>query len=276
MTENDRHTGEAARLIAEMFDGCPAFMLVVAADGSVLYSNAKAACILEQNTVAQVMTGYDTAAITTGGNAEYVLTLNNRYYKVSAVRITWLGDRAAHLLLGVDISEAMAQNAAADAMTGIHSRQSGLDMLAQYICKAQKGDYTFTVCYFDINDMQYTNNTFGQDEGDAYIHAVVNVIKHQIRQTDFFAHMDGDAFLLIFPKCHYQIVADIMDTVMNRFNVINEMSENKPLPYSISYGVLEVNSEALLDSEHILKTVISAMEDMRDAYRARRTLPPTP
>ena len=282
MREDGNHMKEVMRLIIGILDHFPAFVLAVDKNKDVLYCNAEAARVMgkdvQKNALDQLLAGYDVDQAD-GKCTEFEIEMDNAWYKISAVKADWFDGRQAHLIMGVDITQikhseaAFMKSAKTDAMTGIHNRQSGLDFLEQAIRDVKNGGYQFTACYFDINDLKYTNDKFGHAEGDAYIQAVVAVVKNSIRQTDIFARMGGDEFLIIFPKCQYEVVDNIMSTVMTRFDVINDTSENKHIRYSISYGILEINEGIALETEYILNTLDDKMYKMKEAYKKTRKLP---
>jgi len=131
----------------------------------------------------------------------------------------------------------------------------------------QNGGEPFTVCFIDLNGLKEINDNYGHLNGDFFIITVVDVIKRAVRQTDIFARMGGDEFLILFPQCHYPVVENIMNNVTKNLDSFNA-TDTREEKYSISYGILEVRPETVaLDPQLILNTVDQRMYTMKDAYR---------
>ncbi len=268
----------AIDLVKSVLDNFPAFILVVNCDGEIIYNNNDAKNMLGEN-----ITGYSISYFFSEeeisknfkpkNRIDYEIQYESKYYKLSDVDIVWVDGELSRLIIGMDItdiktSEARFKKCATmDAMTGIYNRQVGIDYLIDYIEQLKCGGDIFTVCYIDINDLKLVNDSFGHSEGDIYILSIVNIIKATIRQTDIFARMGGDEFLILFYRCPYKIVENIMQTIMCKINLINESSKGKGVFYSISYGVMEINTETILDPEFILNSVDNKMYYMKDEYK---------
>lgn len=164
---------------------------------------------------------------------------------------------------GLKLSIDMLDSDKIDPMTGIYNKEYGHIMLNEVI--KQSGDTVSTICYLDINDLNKVNESFGQAIGDEYVMSVVSVLKTATRQSDIFARLGGDEFLLIFPKCRYEIVETIMDTVMNKLEVINKTSENK-YETSVSFGIVELLPGKFENSDKAIDAAIETMRKMKDEY----------
>ena len=52
--------------------------------------------------------------------------------------------------------------------------------------------------FIDINGLKEVNDYLGHEAGDELILSIVDIIKANIRDTDFVARLGGDEFLIIF------------------------------------------------------------------------------
>jgi diguanylate cyclase (GGDEF)-like protein len=246
-----------------LFDAFPGLALVADAGGKILYSNPYTEQLLKGGLAGDLLKKQ------LAGPEPGLTQVAGLWFK--CVRAPW---RDITLYLGVDVtdiqlsSESFMITASTDSMTGIYNRAACLDSLKNYMKQARAG-MTFSVSYFDINDLKYVNDTHGHALGDDYIQAVVTVVRESIRGTDIFARMGGDEFLVIFPQCHYAVVIDIMETIMRKLDVLNQ-SRRKAYQASVSYGVMEVSTETDLDLEYILNTVDRRMYAMKQEYKRRK------
>ncbi|MDR1531239.1 MAG: GGDEF domain-containing protein [Clostridiales bacterium] len=205
----------------------------------------------------------------------YVITAGDKWHKCLETPFESAGLGRLRLFIGIDITDLKVSTdsfmitASKDSMTGIYNRMTGIDCLNNYIRQVSSGKLTFSVAYFDINDLKYVNDNYGHIAGDNYILDVVSIVKDSIRNTDIFARMGGDEFLIIFPKCQYAVVLDIMETIMHKFDLLNQV-RRKAYNSSISYGAMELNASTDLDMEYILNTVDSRMYANKQEYKRRK------
>ena len=201
-----------------------------------------------------------------------------RWYLMVNKTIKWLDGQDRILIVGSDHSRSIFEEenltvaAYTDALTGIYNRQIGLEMLTKFINELKIGAPAFTMCFVDLDDLKYVNDRYGHSAGDLYIETIVKLIKQSIRQSDVFARMGGDEFLVIFPKCKSEVVVSIMKEVSKMLDGINENNDPKTY-YSISYGVLEVGPEDGLDMEALLAEAGALMYKMKAEYKMMRILP---
>lgn len=205
-------------------------------------------------------------------------TERGRWYYMETRLSEWHDGRKCILIVGTDYSQTVSSEedwavaAYTDHLTGLYNRQIGLDMLARFVNELKVGSPTFTMSFVDIDDLKYVNDNFGHSAGDTYILTVVDLIKKATRQSDVFARMGGDEFLLIFPKCTAEVVESILNEASKTLLKINE--SNKPRTYySISYGILEVSPEDGRDMEALLAAAGANMYKMKGEYKKTRVLP---
>ena len=192
---------------------------------------------------------------------------------------TWMNGDDCILITGTDhsrsvtIEDLLKVESFTDSLTGIFNRSIGLDMLTKVMNELKAGTMPyFTISYFDLNDLEYVNDRMGSSEGDKYILTVAELVKKSIRNSDIFARMGGDEFMLIFPKCKIDVVTSALHEVSKMLDEVNNNSKPRTY-YSISYGILEVeeNTDKTVDS--LLSSAIDLMQMMKNDYKELRTLP---
>lgn len=202
---------------------------------------------------------------------EFEIIIGSKWFKISSTDIHWDKTDHAVLLLGADITKTKRLEdkilfmATTDSMTNILNRQAGIDYVNDYIKSVNKEKIPFTVSYIDVNSLKKVNDTYGFIEGDNYIMSVVNIIRGAIRQTDIFCRMGGDEFLIIFPKCAYDVVNNIMGTIVNKLEAYS--TTEMDYTCSIAYGILEVNTESELNLNSVLGKVEEKMSIMKDEFK---------
>jgi diguanylate cyclase (GGDEF)-like protein len=83
-----------------------------------------------------------------------------------------------------------------DPLTGLLNRRAGEKRLAEDAARVKRGRGTLTIGVVDVNNFKSINDTYGHQAGDACIRHVANVIRRNIRESDWLARWGGDEFVL--------------------------------------------------------------------------------
>lgn len=201
-----------------------------------------------------------------------------RWFKMEKAPSEWSNGKPSIMIVGVDHSqyisneELLSVQTFTDSLTGIFNKKIGLELLAKFIKELEGAAPPFTMCFLDLDDLNFVNERYGHSAGDQYILTVVDLIKKSIRKTDVFARMGGDEFLVIFPKCTVSVATAILQEVTKMLDAVN--GSNQPRTYySISYGVLEIGPNDCKDMDALLSEVGEVMQKMKKDYKKTRTLP---
>jgi diguanylate cyclase (GGDEF)-like protein len=85
---------------------------------------------------------------------------------------------------------------ATDHLTGIYNRRQGEKRLAEEAARIRRSGEVLTVAVVDVNDFKAINDTHGHQVGDACIRHVADVIRRNVRESDWLARWGGDEFVL--------------------------------------------------------------------------------
>ena len=269
---------DQANLLKEITENLPAFFCAAeVGSGRVLMLNQAAADIFGDiktiDEAAEENALQATAGDRIDGRFEYNAKIGSRWYWISNFPVTWEEGQKAEVFFGVEygmlknFGDLTDEEIFSDDMKG---PANAFDRLEKQVIEYKKGTCdTFTVCYLDIDGVKMINDKLGETGGDAYIQTVIKVVKSSIRKSDLFIHIGGDDFMLIFPKCTYAVIDNIMDAVVKKLDVINIDNEME-YEYSVSYGILEVNSDSRADVDFIMSTIKQRMKDMKDLKAQNR------
>jgi diguanylate cyclase (GGDEF)-like protein len=83
-----------------------------------------------------------------------------------------------------------------DPLTGLLNRRAGEKRLAEDAARVRRGGRTLTIGVVDVNNFKAINDTYGHQAGDACIRHVADVIRRNIRESDWLARWGGDEFVL--------------------------------------------------------------------------------
>lgn len=120
-----------------------------------------------------------------------------------------------------------------DYLTGAWTREKFCSCLNSRI--KQKKCKCFSIVLIDIDDFKTINDTFGHNEGDKALIALVSVIKNVITNEDSITRYGGDEFILMLNACSAQEIEKIILKISNDLaNYCNQ--SNLPYTLNFSYG----------------------------------------
>ncbi len=167
--------------------------------------------------------------------------------------------------------EELSHFASSDSLTGILNRRMGLIKLHELIEKAKKEYLEFVVCFLDINNLKYVNDSFGHAEGDRYILTLCGLINSMLSDKDIFFRLGGDEFIIVCRDKNKHQVEYFWTKVME---CLEEKNQKEELPYHImaSHGVYYYCSGMDLDVNRIIDLADQQMYEEKQKHRKEYTL----
>lgn len=86
-----------------------------------------------------------------------------------------------------------------DALTGLPNRNLLNDRLLMSLAAAGREESSVAVCFFDLDNFKYVNDTLGHPAGDRLLQLVRERVGQICRAEDTFARYGGDEFVLVLP-----------------------------------------------------------------------------
>ena len=187
------------------------------------------------------------------------------------------GDVAGGITIVNDITteitarDTMMRNAYYDMLTDIPNRTLLMDTLKKVIEDKQTDDTYAALLFFDIDHFKKINTSFGHDIGDKVLKKVAKRIKTSIGNSEMFARISGDKFVILLPT----VGKSIEDAKAFTSDYIENVNENFIAPlkvagkeYHLSFSigaVLFTNSNA--SAFDLLKRSETAMYEAKKAGR---------
>lgn len=157
------------------------------------------------------LTGYGYVILLLFANRPEKIDLNVEvlYWIVLAVVLSWfsaIGSYINHLrskLVKTNIklkkaNEIIKQSAILDELTQVYNRRQMIKILQREKALADRGEPSFSLCIFDLDDFKRVNDTFGHLKGDLVLKTLVQAIKQDVREQDYIARYGGEEFVVIF------------------------------------------------------------------------------
>ena len=94
-------------------------------------------------------------------------------------------------------NEEVRRLAITDALTGCHNRRFFDEVERRELERHRRYGTPLSVVFIDVNHFKRLNDTLGHDRGDAVLWMIGNLLKGQVRQSDYAIRWGGDEFLLL-------------------------------------------------------------------------------
>ncbi|WDE03096.1 EAL domain-containing protein [Thalassomonas viridans] len=164
------------------------------------------------------------------------------------------------------IEQANKQLSTYDSLTGLYNRRMLMNHVQHAIALAERHQQNFGLLYFDLDDFKKINDTFGHTVGDRLLQEFSQKVSEHIRETDIFARMGGDEFVLLITDTSetfylMQLAKKIMQTFSAGFYI-----EKLPVYVTSSIGIA-VYPESGTTPEEIIKNADRAMYQAKEAGR---------
>lgn|GEM_PF-510114 len=162
--------------------------------------------------------------------------------------------------------EELSRYASVDSLTGIMNRRMGLKKLEELLTQAKEEFMEFVLCFLDIDNLKYVNDTYGHGEGDCYIQTLCSMVKNKLDKEDMFFRVGGDEFIIVFGKknkCHAE---KIWDEIKKQFDESNMKDE---FPYNImaSHGLFYFCTGMDIDLEQIIEKADKMMYEEKQMLK---------
>jgi diguanylate cyclase (GGDEF)-like protein len=148
-----------------------------------------------------------------------------------------------------------------DPLTKLANRRMFQILSDQHKVIAERNKLQFYLIYIDLDNFKKINDLHGHKMGDTVLRKVTEFISNGIRETDIFARMGGDEFILL--PCQVDNINDLNILCNKVIHLVNTVTEELNLKTRIgcSIGISCYPN----DSESIDELIIQADEAMYES-----------
>ncbi|GAB6070785.1 hypothetical protein JCM30760_18820 [Thiomicrorhabdus hydrogeniphila] len=209
--------------------------------------------------------------IVTKEGAQRLVSSNNTVLRNAAGEIIGSLSSAEDITDLKQSQEELAFLAHHDVLTGLDNRNSLQQRILQAIKKSQRSKNCFALCFIDLDNFKFINDSYGHKAGDELLIAVSKLIKKTVRDSDAVARFGGDEFVILLEDIeHNSEVSLIADKLLKAFsNPIHFDSHNLVITISMGVSVYPQDATTL---DLLLKNADIAMYEAKRKGKNRYAL----
>lgn len=169
-----------------------------------------------------------------------LLHWQNRVRNTNGIAVVLWGTMIFLVLVGcaltlviLDYIREVVRFAAADVM-GVRNKKA----LEKKLQELQEKDDTFDlgIMMFDLNGLKNINDTYGHEQGDAFIRAFASLLTRILTENSFLARYGGDEFVIVEENTSLEKLSGMNQKLQKLVDNYNRNTQH-PLSYAVGYDV---------------------------------------
>ncbi len=152
-----------------------------------------------------------------------------------------------------------------DPLTGIFNRRKLDNILDEYVKLAFRYNRPLSLIMFDIDHFKEINDNYGHQIGDNILIELANLIKTNLRETDFFVRFGGEEFMILMPETNLAYAKAKAESLRK---LIEENVFKYIYGLTCSFGAVEYGEKDNLgNTQDIINSLIKRVDNA--LYRAK-------
>jgi diguanylate cyclase (GGDEF)-like protein len=134
-----------------------------------------------------------------------------------------------------------------DPLTGAFNRRSFETIIQKLLEISQITNTSITLAIADLDFFKKINDTFGHLAGDEAIKHFVNIIKRNLRKSDYVFRIGGEEFLILLPNTELKDAVEIVERIRKDLEENSLHYDGKEIKITASFGLAEVDKEKYIN-----------------------------
>ena len=101
-------------------------------------------------------------------------------------------------------------------LTEVYNRRYFDEKIEEEIKNKERYGGVFSLCLCDLDNFKNYNDSYGHTEGDNCLKKIAQIMKNNVRKTDFVFRYGGDEFVILMPNTFLEEAVKIIERVKNK------------------------------------------------------------
>jgi len=155
-----------------------------------------------------------------------------------------------------------------DAMTGLMNRAGFEAQLHESWKALESDDDVHQLIYFDLDNLQLVNDTFGREAGDEVIMRFSHLLEEDLPKSGVLSRLTGDDFCMLLTHADTDQALDYANSIREKGDALRYLEGDRSLQITMSIGIAEFTGAKGSDG-NALTTARMACESAKDHGRDR-------
>jgi len=155
-----------------------------------------------------------------------------------------------------------------DVMTGLMNRAGFEAQLYESMKTLDEKDDQHQIIYFDLDNLQLVNDTFGREAGDEVIIRFSQMLEDELPKHAVATRLTGDDFAILLASSTIEEALDLTTSVRSKGEQLRYLQGDKSLQVTVSIGIASFDAKAS-DSADALTAARIACDSAKDHGRDR-------
>jgi len=155
-----------------------------------------------------------------------------------------------------------------DAMTGLMNRSGFEAQLQESATTLDDNNDAHQLIYFDLDNLQLVNDTFGREAGDEVIIRFARLLEEDLSRRAVVSRLTGDDFCILLTHADGDRGMDLAQSIRDKGQSLRYLEGDKSLQITMSIGIAEFSSHSS-NIGRALTTARLACEAAKDYGRDR-------
>lgn len=165
-------------------------------------------------------------------------------------------------------NQQLQQLSRTDRLTGLSNRGFWEECLKHEYARHRRQHSAAALVMFDIDHFKKVNDTYGHPAGDKVIQAVAEVVRAQVRDSDYAGRYGGEEFVVLLPDSDSAGAGLLAERLRQCIEALVVTHEGQSIPFTISLGVADL-SQPTEQYEQLLERADQALYASKRGGRNR-------
>ncbi len=148
-----------------------------------------------------------------------------------------VADQTALAVQRAFLTEMLEQLAITDPLTGVANRRHFDARLSEETARSRRYQYSLGLLLIDVDNFKSVNDRYGHQVGDHVLRRLVQILRQNIRRSDFLARYGGEEFVVLTPQSNPERLLTLGNRLIRTVRETPvEIDNDAPLQLTVSAG----------------------------------------